>query len=153
MVYIRECIISQKFINPTDKLIFNLPWTTTNLKRLDLKEIKIVINNIDIGSNTDYVTLSFQNLASGFIGDNTSNIVTVPTIREFGRVLYRIFQKDHLNILKCQAKQPTERDIKFQVQILKGDDTILLKDYIYLRFDAFYDEGFVRDYPESFQAQ
>ncbi len=137
----KEIIILQKFQSPIDDLIIRLPTSTMYLKKLSLKELKIGINAADVGANMDYITLEFINPRTNMFTCNGGSIVTVPNLEAAGTHLYRHYQIDYLELLENQSTKTTERDFPLTIRIRKGDETILSKNYVYLRLNAEYEKG------------
>lgn len=141
----KEVIYLKRFTNPLDDIIIRLPTSTMYLKKLSLKEIKIGINALDVGSNMDYVTIEFINMRPNLFTCNGGSISTVPTLDATGTFLYRHYQIDYLELLENQSNRTTEKDFPITIRLRKGDDSILKKDYVYLRFETVYEKGTIWD--------
>ena len=141
----KEVIIVKRFINPLDDITIILPTSTMYLKKLSLKELKIGINALDVGSNMDYITFEFINMRTNLFTCNGRSVVTVPALDATGTFLYRHYQIDYLELLDNQSKKTTEKDFPITIRLRKGDDSILKKDFIYLRFEAVYEKGTIWD--------
>lgn len=141
----KEIIVLQKFQNPTDDLLIRLSTSTMYLKKLSLKELKIGINAADIGANMDYITLEFINPRTNMFTCNGGSVVTVPNLEGGGTYLYRHYQIDYLELLVNQTTKTTEKDFPITIRVRKGDDSILSKNYVYLRLEVEYEKGSIWD--------
>ncbi len=136
-----EIIVLQRlgleFETTTSDLEIQIPGLTTDLKRLELKELKIGINASDVGSNTDWIYLDIKSPGGGLQVVSGNKIVTVPALELGGTVLYRQYHHDNLILLKLNCKQSTTSSRPIHVRILKADQTPLAKDFVYLRMGLF----------------
>lgn len=137
----QEVIVLQRlgleFVNATDELEIQIPGLTSDLSRLELKELKIGINAADVGSNTDWITLHIKSPTGGLIPASGSKILTVPALEGGGTKLYRQYHHDNLILLKLNCKQATQTSRPIRLSILKPSGDRLAKDFVYLRMGLF----------------
>lgn len=141
MTDFEEIIVLQRlgleYDNVRDDLMIQIPGLTTDLKRLELKEMKIGINAVDVGSNTSWITFDIKSPGGGLQVASGNKIVTVPVLEAGGTILYRQYHHDNLVLFKLNCKQSTTSSRPIHVRILRADQVPLAKDYVYLRFGLF----------------
>lgn len=137
----QEIIVLQRlgfeYLNATDDLEIQIPGLTNDLQRLELKELKIGINAVDVGSNTDWITLDIKSPTGGLVPASGSKIITVPALEGGGTKLYRQYHHDNLILFKLNCKQATQSSRPIRLQIRKPDGDPLAKDFVYLRMGLF----------------
>lgn len=129
--------IGRDFIAPTEELSVNIPGLTADLKRLELKELKIGINSADVGADVSWITLDIKGPGGGLLPTSGSALHTVPALEGGGTVLYRQYHHDNLVLLKLNALNATTSGKPIKIRILKADGTRLAVDYVYLRMGLF----------------
>lgn len=156
----QEIIVVQRlnyeFVNPTDDLLIQIPGLTNDLKRLELKELKIGIDASDVGSDTSWIYLDIKSPTGGLQVASGGKIATVPALEAAGTVLYRQYHHDNLVLLKLNCKQATMSSRPIHLRILRADQNPLAKTYVYLRlglFEARNYDPYLRPLPiDRFQA-
>lgn len=132
-----EIIVIQRlgleYVSPTDLLEIQIPGLTNDLKRLELKELKIGINAVDVGSNTNWIYLDIHSPTGGLVPSSGSKLATVPALENAGTTLYRQYHHDNLVLLKLNCKQATQTSRPIHLRILKATGDPLAIDYLYLR--------------------
>lgn len=141
-----EVIVVQRvgfeFDTPTSILEIQIPGQTQDLKRLELKELKIGINAASVGTNTSWITLDIKGPGGGLIPSAGQKLATVPALDAAGLTLYRQYHHDNLVLLKLNCKQATMSSKSFRLQILQAAGLPLAIDYIYLRMGLFEAKNF-----------
>lgn len=136
-----EIIIVQRlgfeFAGVRDDLEIQIPGLTNDLKRLELKELKIGINAADVGSDTSFIYLDIKSPGGGLQVASGSKLATVPALEAAGTVLYRQYHHDNLVLLKLNCKQATQSSRPIHLRILRADQVPLAKDYVYLRMGLY----------------
>ncbi len=134
-----EIIVLQRvgveYANATDDLLIQIPGLTTDLKRLELKELKIGINAADVGSNTNWITFEIKSPGGGLQVASGNKIVTVQALEAAGTILYRQYHHDNLILLKLNTKQATCSSRPIHLRILTATKDPLPITYLYLRMN------------------
>lgn len=129
--------LGKDFLNTTDDIEFNIPGLTNDMKRLELKELKIGIDAADVGSNVNWITLEIVSPGKGLIPSAGSKLVTVPALEGGGTLLYRQYHHDNLVLFKLNSNLATQTSKPIKIRILKADQSRLAKTFVYLRMGLF----------------
>lgn len=122
----------------TDFLTFYLPASSVYLQAVYLKEIKIGINAIDVGSDTAIVFLDVPNSSVNLFNGNQPPIPISPSINSAGTELHHKYEGSPLTFMETTSKIKCDKNIPIKLRILKRDKTPLAIDYLYLRYDVHY---------------
>jgi len=122
----------------TDFLTFYLPATSAYLKNVYLKEIKVGINAIDVGSDTGIVFIDTPNYSINLFNGNTPPIPISPSINAAGTELHHKYEGSPLTFMQTTSRIKCDKNIPIKVRILKRNKTPLAINYLYLRYDVEY---------------
>ena len=137
----KDIIVAQKvgrdFTTTTSDLEIQIPGLTSDLEKLELKELKVVVNAAAVaGLDPSYITLEIISPTGGLSPPSGNKLDTVPQVQVTGTqtAMYRQYQHP-LVLLELNAIQATMKTKSIKLRILDSSGVALPKDFVYLRLD------------------
>lgn len=131
-----EIIILRKdFATPLDIVQFDIPGQTCNLKRLELKELKIQLDAGVVLTNVPYIELEFLSPSGGLRPASGGKLILTPSIQTVGGVnfLYAQYRGNNVILLKQNSQKTTLASKPIKLQLRDATGGILAKALVYLR--------------------
>ena len=130
--------LGRDFASARDILDIQIPGLTSDLEKLELKELKVVVNAADVaGLDPTSIILDVLSPTGGLSPPSGSRLETVPGVTVTGTqtAFYRQYQHP-LVLLELNAQQATMKTKSIRLNILDSSGTVsLAKDFVYLRLD------------------
>ena len=118
-------------------LDIQIPGLTSDMEKLEIKELKIVVNAADVaGLDPAFIILEILSPTGGLVPPSGSRLFTVPgvTVTNGQTALYRQYQHPMV-LLELNSIQATMKTKSIKLRILNSAGVALAKDFVYLRLD------------------
>lgn len=121
----------------TDVIEIDIPGQTSNLLRLELKELKIQLDPAVVLTDCAFIELEIIAPSGGL--STASRIFLVPGILTVlgTNYLYQQFRGNNVILLKLNAQKTTTRSRKIKIQFRTSQGVVLRKELVVLRMGLF----------------
>lgn len=128
-------VLRRDFVLPTDPIRFDIPGQTVNLKRLELKELKIQLDAGVVLTDVPYIELEILSPSGGLVPASGGKLILTPSIQTVGGVnyLYAQYRGNNVILLKQNSAKTTLASKPITFQLRRPDQSILAKVFVYLR--------------------